>query len=105
MGGRREPLPPSAFLIDQHGGVVVSHRGTKAGDQGSYLRRVDDVALEQNEPPWTRIGEQGLLIGREHGCGTAADEGAAHWVPPNCPREKSLLSTHQAILFAGRDQR
>ena len=71
---RPQPLHPATFLIDQDGRVGAVHGDAQLRSQSSDLRRVLDVALEQDETPRLfRAQECALPIGQD-GAGNAGDE-------------------------------
>ena len=75
---RPHALHPPAFLIDQHGRVGAADDGAKIVGERAQLRPVDDVALEEDQPPRLRVAEERALFGAEARPGAAQDGGADH---------------------------
>ena len=69
-----KPRHPPAFLVEHQLGVL-GQGGARRGDQGGELRRILDVAGEQDHPGRRVAAEQRRFVGGEGGAGEADDGG------------------------------
>ncbi|MNV77985.1 hypothetical protein D3C71_1714500 [compost metagenome] len=84
---RAEALHPTAFLIDQDGGVGAPHAVAQIVNQRLHLGLGVHVAAEQDEAPGLGLSEEGALLRRQLVAGTAVDGGGGHIFLPFIPAE------------------
>ena len=72
---RPEALNPSAFLIDENRRVGIADRVAQLPGQRRDLRRVVDIAREQDEPERPNVTEERALVGRQFGSLATIDRG------------------------------
>ncbi len=76
--GRPHALHAPALLIDEHRRIRAADDLAKRGSQRMQLRRILDVALEEDQPPGLALPNEGALVGTKNGPGAAADERKGH---------------------------
>ena len=74
---RLQPLHAPTFLVDQYGGIRPARGLAEGCRQRPHLRRLDAVALEQDEAEWLLAGKKRLLFRRQGLLSTRRGTGAA----------------------------
>ena len=72
---RPEPLHAAAFLIDQDFDVGPAECRANIVGQGAKLRRIVDIAFEENDAIGLLIAQKSALLGIKREAAAAADEG------------------------------